>query len=490
MSYANTGEKVDVEKVEDCHDASADKHSAPARAVDAFTPNEIKRVVRKLDFRLMPLCFILYTFSVLDRSNLGNAKLAGLEDDINLSGKRYQWLGTAFYIAYIIFQFTTLGWKLFPPHRWVALVVFFWGTASTLQAVCTSWAGLMACRFMLGIAETMFGPGVPLYMSFFYPREYMGVRFGIFLSGAALANAYGGALAYGLSHVHSSVSNWRFLFIIEGVPTALLAIVCWFHLPDSPNKAKSLSFEEKRIAQALATSQPGEEAPSEGGLHWNHLADAFKDYRNWLFAISNFSTNVSFASLPLFLPTIISEMGTFDTLTANGLSAPPYALAFLAIIGCAFLSDYLRTRGPIAVFFALVASAGYLILALSDGAAPRYVGIFLVVLIFVTVSTVLVWNVNTNESGSKRAGGLWIIMTVGQCGTLLGTNMFPSNEAPYYRRGMWIGFAFSMLSACVCGLLSFVLWRENRRRDRLHGSGEGVSDDNQDVRETVVRYII
>jgi MFS family permease len=74
----------------------------------------------------------------------------------------------------------------------------------------------MACRFMLGIAETMFGPGVPLYMSFFYPREYMGVRFGIFLSGAALANAYGGALAYGLSHVHSSVSNWRFLFIIEG----------------------------------------------------------------------------------------------------------------------------------------------------------------------------------------------------------------------------------------------------------------------------------
>lgn len=74
----------------------------------------------------------------------------------------------------------------------------------------------MACRFMLGIAETMFGPGIPLYLSFFYPREYMGVRFGIFLSGAALANAYGGALAYGLSHVRSSVSNWKFLFIIEG----------------------------------------------------------------------------------------------------------------------------------------------------------------------------------------------------------------------------------------------------------------------------------
>ncbi|KAF3022590.1 hypothetical protein E8E14_013493 [Neopestalotiopsis sp. 37M] len=490
MSYHNTGEKVDVEKVEDCADAAADKHAVADRVVDNYTPDEIRNVVRKLDFRLMPLCFVLYTFSVLDRSNLGNAKLAGMVNDIDLSGKRYQWLGTAFYIAYIIFQFTTLGWKVFPPHRWVALVVFFWGTASTLQAVCTSWAGLMACRFMLGIAETMFGPGVPLYMSFFYPREYMGVRFGIFLSGAALANAYGGALAYGLSHVHSSVSNWRFLFIIEGVPTALLAVVCWFYLPDSPDKAKFLSLHEKQIARALATSQPGEEAPSERGLTLSHLADAFKDYRNWLFAISNFSTNVSFASLPLFLPTIISEMGTFDTLTANGLSAPPYALAFVTIIGCAFLSDYLRVRGPIAVFFTIVASAGYLILALSDGVTPRYVGIFLVVLIFVTVSTVLVWNANTNESGSKRAGGLWIIMTVGQCGTLLGTNMFPADEAPYYRRGMWIGFAFSMLSACVCGLLSFLLWRENRRRDRLYGPVERVSSEHQDVPEAFIRYMI
>ncbi|KAI4593395.1 hypothetical protein KJ359_009285 [Pestalotiopsis sp. 9143b] len=256
-------------------------------------------------------------------------------------------------------------------------------------------------------------------------------------------------------------------------------------------KAKFLSPGEKQIAQALASSQPGEEAPSEGGLQLSYLIDAFKDYRNWLFAISNFSTNVSFASLPLFLPTIISEMGTFDTLAANGLSAPPYAFAFLVMIACAFLSDYLRMRGPIAVFFALVASVGYLILALTDGVAPRYVGIFLVVLIFVTVSTVLVWNANTNESGSKRAGGLWIIMTVGQCGTLLGTNMFPADEAPYYRRGMWIGFAFSMLSACVCASLSFLLWRENRRRDRLYGSGGvGLSNGYEESPEAVVRYII
>ncbi len=99
-----------------------------------------------------------------------------------------------FYIAYIVFQFTTLGWKFFRPHHWVSFVVFFWGITSTMQAVCTSWGGLVACRFLLGVAETMFGPGIPLYFSYFYPPEYIGLRFGIFLSGAALASSFQGPL--------------------------------------------------------------------------------------------------------------------------------------------------------------------------------------------------------------------------------------------------------------------------------------------------------
>ena len=116
------------------------------------------------------------------------------------------------------------------------------------------------------------------YFSFFYPREYIGLRFGIFLSGAALANAYGGTLAYGLSHIHSSISNWRFLFIIEGVPTALLAAVCWFFLPDRPEKARFLNAQEREIATAFARSQPG--AFEKPGFHLHQLMDAVKDYRS------------------------------------------------------------------------------------------------------------------------------------------------------------------------------------------------------------------
>lgn len=170
---------------------------------------------------------------------------------------------------------------MFKPHQWVTFVVFFWGTVSTLQAVCTSWSGLMACRFLLGIAETMFGPGIPLYFSFFYPRRHLGLRFGLFLSGAALANAYSGALAYGISNIHSSVSNWKIIFIIEGAPTALLAIVTWFFLPDSPREAKFLTPRERQIALHLAGDcQAQTEEPGQTGIHLGSLLDAFKDYKS------------------------------------------------------------------------------------------------------------------------------------------------------------------------------------------------------------------
>jgi MFS family permease len=126
----------------------------------------------------------------------------------------------------ILFQWTQMGWKVFPPHRWVAFAVLFWGTVSSVQAGCTSWEGLMVCRFLLAIPEAMYGPAVPLYLSFFYPRERLGLRVGLFLSGSALANAYGGALAYGISQAHGAIHAWRILFLVEGQipPISILAL--------------------------------------------------------------------------------------------------------------------------------------------------------------------------------------------------------------------------------------------------------------------------
>lgn len=136
----------------------------------------------------------------------------------------------------------------------------------------------MACRFLLGTAEAMFGGGVPLYLSYFYPRQQVGFRTGVFITGAAAANAYGGALAYGITQIRGSVAPWRLLFIIEGAPTCLLAISAWFFLPDSIADASFLSSREKDVAKRMvARSQTVDEGEQKQGVRSSEFWAGIKD---------------------------------------------------------------------------------------------------------------------------------------------------------------------------------------------------------------------
>lgn len=162
-----------------------------------------RRVVRKMDFRIVTLVTALYVLAFLDRSNIGNAEIAGMSDDLHLIDPRtknddkYQWLLTIFYISYILFEFQALMWKLVPPHLWLAFCVLCWGIFATCQSATTNWSGMMALRFLLGVSEAGFGPGIPYLLSFFYLRHEVGVRIAVFLSAAPLATTFSGALAYG-----------------------------------------------------------------------------------------------------------------------------------------------------------------------------------------------------------------------------------------------------------------------------------------------------
>jgi hypothetical protein len=155
-----------------------------------------KRLVRKLDLHFVSLLFVLCTspahvlncrretyyytdmLSFLDRSNIGNANAAHMSEDLGMSDSQYQWLLTIFYIAYIVFEWMVLLWKILPPHIYAASCIFLWGLVSMMQGVAQGWRGMMALRFLLGVAEAGFGPGVPFFMSFFYLREELGKRIG------------------------------------------------------------------------------------------------------------------------------------------------------------------------------------------------------------------------------------------------------------------------------------------------------------------------
>jgi hypothetical protein len=243
------------------------------------------RVRRKLDMHLIPLLSVLYLLAFLDRSNVGNARIAGMEDDLHLTSSNYEWLLTIFYISYITFTFLAIMWKIVPPHRWAAFCVLGWGVVSTAQAATHSWSGMMALRFLMGAFEVAYGPGVPYLLSFFYLRHELGLRAGMFLSAAPLANTFAGALAYGITSGSPSLAKWRVLFLVEGLPTVCMAAVAWFFLPDSPEKARFLTEEERNVAGRRGVLQAGA-ATRVGGIKWKEIGEGLGDIKGWILGVS------------------------------------------------------------------------------------------------------------------------------------------------------------------------------------------------------------
>jgi sugar phosphate permease len=225
--------------------------------------------------------------SFLDRSNIGNAKTAGMDKALGINDAEYQWLLTIFYIPYILFEWLALMWKIVPPHIWAFVCVLLWGISSTLQSTAFNWSGMMVCRFFLAIAEAGYGPGLPYLLSFFYMRDEIGFRVGIFLSAAPFATCFAGALAYGITSGHASIANWRLLFLVEGIPSICLAFAAFFFLPDSPEKARFLTAEEKEVAKIRAVRQVGQEGESRvGGVNFKEIGEALIDPKNFLTAVS------------------------------------------------------------------------------------------------------------------------------------------------------------------------------------------------------------
>ena len=190
-------------------------------------------------------------------------------------------------------MWTVVGWKHFPAHIWCACVVVGWSALSSLQASVQNYGGLIAIRVLLGIFEAMYA-GVPVYLSFFYPKHKVGFRQGIFISGSALANAYGGALGSAILLIKSNVPSWRILFLIEGLPTMLMAIVAFFMLPDSIRDAKFLTQRDKDVG-AYCISE-GQVADTEEGQHTGvrskELLAGLKDWRSFVTGIIYFGCNV------------------------------------------------------------------------------------------------------------------------------------------------------------------------------------------------------
>ncbi|KAF1994422.1 MFS general substrate transporter [Amniculicola lignicola CBS 123094] len=465
--------------------------SSSVQSYELYTPDEDREVLKKLDRRLVGFMALLYCLSFLDRSNIGNARIAGLTDDLSLSSRQYEWLLWAFYITYIAFEWMTLMYRMVPPHIYISICILSWGIIASLQSLATSFSYLLVCRALLGIGEAAFGPGVPFYLSFFFRRRELAFRTGLFISASPLSSSFAGALAWLITKVgqNSPFSPWRLLFLIEGFPSVLVAVWAWDFVPDGPGAIKWLSPRQRKVAVLrLRQEKEAEEedqirekhgpTSEKRGINFREVLQTFVDPKCYLTAFMFLSCNVAFSSMPVFLPTIIHDMG-YSALTSQALSAPPYLFAFVVVLTTAYFSDRWQSRSFFIILHSILASLGYLTIAVSgyfrsSHTLIRYFALYPANAGFFSAITIIItWTINNQESDSKKGTGMAILNIIGQMGPLVGTSIFPKEDGPWYVRGMSICAGFMLLVGLLAVVLRVVLKAQNRRIREGKGGGGG-----------------
>ncbi|PGG97669.1 hypothetical protein AJ79_09128 [Helicocarpus griseus UAMH5409] len=212
-----------------------------------FGEKRTKSLLRRVDFRLMPPLAILYLVAFIDRANIGNAKLQNLERDLNLSPQQFAWCLTIFFFPYSLFEVpSNVMLKILKPSIWLTFIVFTWGVIMTVMGLVQNYSGLLGCRFFLGVFEAGLFPGCAFITTCWYTRFEVQYRVALFYTAASLSGAFSGLLAFAIGNMEGirGYSGWRWLFIIEGTGTCVIATICYFLIPDNPSTSRWLTREE------------------------------------------------------------------------------------------------------------------------------------------------------------------------------------------------------------------------------------------------------
>ncbi|KAJ7069706.1 major facilitator superfamily domain-containing protein [Mycena amicta] len=464
---------------------SASESQAALESIDA--PGD-EALVRKVDFRLIPVLTILYLLSFLDRTNVGNAKLLGLTTDLHVAPPQYNTALALYFVAYVLFEVpANIVLKRFDPQLWLPSLTLVWGIVSICQGLVRNQAGLFGIRFLLGVTEAGLFPGVIYIFSVYYRRRERSWRVSIFFGGAAVAGAFGGILAFAIGKMEGvgGRRGWEWIFIIEGVITVAISMLAYFIVPTWSHRAKFLTEEER--ARLLARLKTDSDSAVEEKFEWYFVAQAFKDHLVWGYAFLFHGFAFVLYSLSLFLPTIIAGLG-FSSWQAQLLTVPPYALASLSIWFTVWLSARLNLRAPFIIGSAFVAIIGYIILLTGRTAGAQYVGVFFAAAGVYTGNALLLSWPGENVSGqTKRAVAVAMQITIGDIGAIAGVLVYrPDLSAHRFRKPHLISIGYLLFAVAVTTYLWTWMSRENKRRDAL---GEAkVQEDEERLGDRSVKY--
>ncbi|CAK7231689.1 hypothetical protein SBRCBS47491_008016 [Sporothrix bragantina] len=464
MSGMNKDESTEVEY----GDRTSVDQKTNVVATNGYVPDtdEEKRLVRKIDLYLLPSIWLMYLLSYMDRTNIGNAKIAGMATDLDLDSNRYSIALIVFFVSYVVFEIPlNMILAKSRPSIMLPTIMFLWGCLTIGMAWVPNYQGLVGFRFAIGIFEAGFAPGVLMLLSSWYKRAEQSKRFAVYISAAILSGAFGGllggAITSGLDGAHG-IAGWRWLFIVEGAATAGWSVIAMFILPDFPATTRWLSERERELAVLRLQHDHATRTEDNSGLgHWDAIKQCLCTWRVWLFVVG-YMAIVGSSTLSYFYPTLVAGLG-YTAHMAQYMTIPIYAAAFVCNAVTGFFSDRNpRSRAIVLVSWMGVAMVCSIIICAVYNIKGRYA-------LLVVMASAL-WSANglalsyASSSFSYmpvevKAIALALVNAMGNLAQIYGAYLFPSQDAPKYLMG------FGVISGlCLTGLAAYLVLHYVMRR--------------------------
>ncbi|GAA5867016.1 hypothetical protein JCM8547_008410 [Rhodosporidiobolus lusitaniae] len=469
MSHSDL-EKSSVHQVEEVAlhgHAGTDKYGRPLVQVDHVAEG---RLARKIDWHILPPVALIYLFCFIDRANIGNARVAGLEKDLGLQGYDYNILLTSFYVAYVVFEFPMqMLNKWMGPGRSIPLLSFCFGVLTFAVAYCHTFGAVVAVRFLLGVAEGAIFPGLALYLSRFYTKDELGFRLACYIVCAPLAGAVGGLLASGILKLSpiGSVHTWRLIFFVEGIISMGIGALSWFFLPDRPDTCRWLSEEEKALCATRIKSENVGQTEVVDTMHWSAVKHGIFNPTTLVSSLIFLFDNITVQGVGFFLPTIIRTIYPGrSTIEVQLRSVPPYVVGAFFTLLTGYLSFKTKKRALWMCASAPFMIIGYIMYVASLDPLVRYAAAFMVAIgAFNFGAFCTAWSAANQTSDTGRAAALGTTVFFGNVGGLISTWMFLPQHAPRYLPGNVTNLITSSLMLILAALMWWWQIKENKARD-------------------------
>ena len=378
------------------------------------------KTYRKVDMRIVPFLFFCYILAYLDRVNVGFAKLQMLQD-LSLGDAAFATGAGIFFIGYFFFEVpSNVLLKKFGARMWIARIMISWGVISGCMIFVKGEWSFYAMRFLLGLAEAGFFPGVIYYLTLWYPSRLRSTRTAWFVAAIAVSGVVGNPISGWIMDVLSGamkLAGWQWLFLSEGIPSILVGGLVIFYLDSSIAEAKWLTPEEKAL---LARNLEAEDKHKTD----HKLVDAFTSGKVWVLCAIYFTLMIGLYGIAFWLPTIVKAFGLKGYLRVGLITAIPYGVA---VIGMILLSNHSDKTGERRLHYVANVVAGAVGLVLSGVFASNPV----LAIIFLSLGTLgvigsmpLFWPLpSAFLAGTAAAAGIGIVNSVGNLGGYVGPNI-------------------------------------------------------------------